>query len=153
MKQDPSVSPLKSHLGYWMRVVSFHVSHAFRMKLEASGVTVAEWVVLREMFDSDTMAPSAVAERLAMTRGAISKLVDRLEEKSLLKRSAGTEDRRFQSISLTRQGRVLVPKLAKLADENDKQFFKHLNPADRDQLMRILRETVRVHGLKENPIQ
>jgi hypothetical protein len=41
------VSQLEAHLGYWLRAVSNHVSHAFKMKVETHGVTVAEWVVLR----------------------------------------------------------------------------------------------------------
>ncbi len=44
-----AVSHLKSHIGFWMRFVSNQVSHAFARKLEESGVTVPEWVVMREM--------------------------------------------------------------------------------------------------------
>ncbi|MEG2964613.1 MAG: MarR family transcriptional regulator, partial [Janthinobacterium sp.] len=43
------VSELEAHLGYWLRFVSNHVSHSFQKKAEANGVTVSEWVVLREM--------------------------------------------------------------------------------------------------------
>ena len=47
------LSPLESHLGYWLRYVSNHVSHAFALKVAARGVTVAEWVVLRELYDGE----------------------------------------------------------------------------------------------------
>ena len=60
--------------------MSNHVSHAFAIKLAGVGVTVAEWVVLRELYDAES-APSALAEQLGMTRGAISKLADRLIDK------------------------------------------------------------------------
>jgi MarR family len=42
---------------------------------------VAEWVVLREMYEADSIVPSALAERIGMTRGALSKLIDRLISK------------------------------------------------------------------------
>ena len=45
-----ALSDLKQHAGFWLRFVSNHVSHAFARKLLSSGVTVAEWVVLREMY-------------------------------------------------------------------------------------------------------
>ncbi|MGA7245246.1 MAG: MarR family transcriptional regulator, partial [Terracidiphilus sp.] len=51
-----AVSDLKDHVGFWMRGVSNHVSHAFSRMLQKSGVTVAEWVVLREMYDHDCTA-------------------------------------------------------------------------------------------------
>src|SRR6202041_3341051 len=80
------VSDLKSHIGFWMRLVSNHVSHAFARKLLKSGVTVAEWVVLREVYGRNDMSPSKVAALPGMTRGAASKLIDRLFEKRLILR-------------------------------------------------------------------
>ena len=65
------VSDLETHLGYWLRYVSNHVSQAFARKVEARGVTVAEWVVLRELYDADDALPARIAERIGMTRGAI----------------------------------------------------------------------------------
>jgi DNA-binding MarR family transcriptional regulator len=80
--QEPSgVSELEAHLGYWLRAVSNHVSHAFKTKVERRGATVAEWVVLRALFDADGVKPSELAAKLGLTRGAISKLVDRLVAK------------------------------------------------------------------------
>jgi hypothetical protein len=37
-----AVSELTAHLGYWLRHVSDHVSHAFARKLASQDVTVAE---------------------------------------------------------------------------------------------------------------
>ena len=90
MPRRSELSSLESHLGYWIRYVSNHVSHAFALKLAAVRVTVAEWVVLRELYEAES-APSALAERLGMTRGAISKLADRLIDKALIARRASAE--------------------------------------------------------------
>ena len=116
-----SISALDAHLGYWLRLVSNHVSHAFSQKVAECHVTVAEWVVLRRLLDDESAAPSRIAAELQMTRGAISKLVDRLAAKRLVTRTKGEgEDRRFQEVALTEAGRALVPELAALADANDK---------------------------------
>ena len=132
MPRQTELSSLQSHLGYWLRSVSNHVSHAFALKLAEAGVTVAEWVVLRELYDSES-APSALADRLGMTRGAISKLADRLIAKDMIVRRATPADRRFQSLALTRQGRAITPKLAALADKNDAEFFADLDIEARDE--------------------
>jgi DNA-binding MarR family transcriptional regulator len=152
MAQQP-VSSIEAHLGYWLRFVSNHVSHAFSRKIEARGVTVAEWVVLRELYDRDGTAPSEIAARLGMTRGAISKLADRLAAKSLATRRSGKDDRRYQSLELTAAGRALVPKLSALADRNDQEFFGHLNKAEHAKLEASLRDVVRRHGLKSAPVE
>lgn len=147
------ISDLETHLGYWLRFVSNHVSHAFSLKLRARDVTVAEWVVLRELFNGDDVAPSVLADRLGMTRGAISKLADRLIAKDLIERTASTEDRRQQTLALTADGRKLVPSLSALADRNDAEFFGHLKPTDRAALEKMLRDIVRRHDLKTIPTE
>jgi DNA-binding MarR family transcriptional regulator len=148
-----TVNPLEAHLGYWLRFVSNHVSHAFRRKLAGLGVTVAEWVVLRDLLAHANAAPSAVAERLGMTRGAISKLADRLIAKGLATRETGGPDRRYQTLALTPAGRALVPELAALADRNDAEFFGHLSVAERAAIQQAMREIVRRHGLKSVPVE
>ena len=148
-----AASDLKGHIGFWLRFVSNHVSHAFAARLQASGVTVAEWVVLREMFDTATIAPSELAASIGLTRGAVSKLVDRLLHKGLVTRIEREDDRRFQTIALTAAGRSLVPKLAALADENDAAFFASLSSREREALMALLKRLVQANGLTKIPIE
>lgn len=147
------VSDLKVHVGFWLRFVSNHVSHAFARKLQASGVTVAEWVVMREMFDDQETSPGVLAERIGMTRGGVSKLVDRLVGKQLITRTDRADDRRFQSIALTAAGRRLVPQLAALADRNDREFFGPLSGSERAALLATMKKLVEAHGLETLPTE
>lgn len=147
------VSGLEAHLGYWLRFVSNQVSHSFSMKLANRDVTVAEWVILRELYDRDEIVPSALAASLGMTRGAISRLADRLARKSLLQRREDEEDRRFQTLALTPKGRRLVPELSALADRNDAEFFGHLDAGTRALIEAAMKEIVRRHGLKSVPVE
>lgn len=147
------VSSLKDHTGFWLRFVSNHVSHAFARKLEASGVTVAEWVILREAYEQTTVSPSGLADLTGLTRGAVSKLVDRLVGKQLMSRADREEDRRFQHIALTPAGRDLLPKLGALADENDEEYFCALSPAERNELVAILKKLVRSNHLTKLPTE
>jgi DNA-binding MarR family transcriptional regulator len=153
MPKRENVSPLAAHVGYWLRFVSNHVSHAFSRKLSARDVTVAEWVFLRELYERNAVAPSALASRLGMTRGAISKLSDRLAAKSLVERTAASDDRRYQSLALTRSGRALVPKLAQLADQNDAEFFGGLTHVERQLIENVLKRIVHRRDLKAIPVR
>jgi DNA-binding MarR family transcriptional regulator len=148
----PPAAAFADHLGYWLRYVSNHVSHAFALKLEASGVTVAEWVLLRELYDAEALPPSRIADRLGMTRGAITKLADRLIAKSLIAREADAEDGRAQTLGLTRRGEKLVPELAALADANDAEFFADLTREERAGLERLLKKIVERRGLLGIPV-
>jgi DNA-binding MarR family transcriptional regulator len=144
-------SSLETHLGYWLRFVSNHVSNAFAAKLAGRGVTIVEWVVLREIYDRD-VAPSTLADMLNMTRGGVSKLVERLCAKSLVTRNTGPGDQRFQQLRLTDAGRELVPELAALADQNDAEFFGHLKPDERRHIQDTLEQIVRRSQLTTIPV-
>ena len=148
----PCPAHLRSHLGFWMRFVSNHVSGTFAGRLAARKVTVPEWAFLRELYERD-LAPSVLAERLAMTRGAITKLADRLIRRKLVQRRADPADGRAQRLTLTHAGRDIVPQLSALADANDAEFFAFLSDAERRSLDRILRKIVRRHGLTVIPTQ
>lgn len=150
----PKISDLKKHIGFWMRMVSNNVSHSFARKLGTSGVTVAEWVVIREMSEGgDTISPSQIAEITGMTRGAISKLIDRLLTKKLVTRKESTEDRRYQEIGLTSEAKQLIPRLAKLADENDAEYFSVLTKDERKRLREILIKTADLNKFTKFPIE
>lgn len=152
MTESSQISDLETHLGYWLRMVSNHVSHAFKLKVEAHGVTVAEWVVLRQLLDLGEVHPSQLAQRLGMTRGAISKLIDRLEAKKHIVRSADLTDGRYQSVKLAASGRRLVPVLAALADRNDLEFFGHLSAGQLSALKTTLKEIATRRQLKSAPV-
>ena len=77
-----------------------------------------------------------------MTRGAISKLADRLVAKDLVERRASLSDGRAQTLALRPAGRARVPVLAALADRNDVEFFGVLEEDERRELDRLLRKIV-----------
>lgn len=148
----PAVSDLAAHTGYLLRMLSNAVSQEFARNVAGEGVTVAEWVLLRSLYGGETSAPSALARKMGMTRGAISKLADRLLEKGLLERTGNPDDKRAHSLSLSAAGAKKVPVLARLADENDAAFFAVLSGEKHDELRSLLHALINKHGLSVMPV-
>jgi DNA-binding MarR family transcriptional regulator len=149
----PPVSELTAHLGFWMRMVSNHVSHAFAGKLAGKGVTVAEWSLMRVLYDKAPTPPSRLAEEMGMTRGAITRLADRLIAKSLIRREASPDDGRAQTLALTGRGIDLVPELARLADRNDAEFFACLTAGERESLDGLLKRLAERGHMSAIPVE
>lgn len=147
-----SASELTDHTGYWMRMVSNAVSQEFARKVSGEDVTVAEWSFMRALYDLEPAPPSVLAERMGMTKGAISKLAERLVAKGLLQRAESQEDKRVHSLFLTREGRTKIPVLASLADKNDAEFFGVLTKKEHETLDRILRLLAERRELKATPV-
>lgn len=147
----PAPSRLDAHACYWLRRVSNQVSQTLSRKLEDKGVTLAEWLVLRELYDGD-LRPSTLAERLGLTRGAISKLARRLVRSLTITQHASTADGRAQMLAITDVGRALVRVLAAALDETDEEYFGDLEPDTRALIVSTMREIVRRRGLPAMPV-
>jgi DNA-binding MarR family transcriptional regulator len=150
-KNQPIPSPLEAHLGFWLRVVSNHVSLRFQQLLEDKCVTVTEWVALRTLWSQDETTHAELIDALGMTKGATSKVVSRLEEKGLAGRHLADGRARAQILGLTAAGKALVPQLAALADANDAHFFGHLPAAESQALTQAMQDLVQLHQLKDIP--
>lgn len=153
MSSSPPVSDLTTHIGFWLRMVSNHVSQAFAAKLADKEVTVAEWSLMCALYGKGPMPPSRLADAMGMSRGAITKLADRLIAKSLIVREASADDGRAQTLALTDRGGVLVPDLAALADRNDAEFFDCLTTGERETLVRLLKTLAQRGDMTAIPIQ
>jgi len=146
------VPKLTDHTGYWMRMVSNAVSQEFARKVSGEDVTVAEWSFMRSLYDSEPTPPSVLAKKMAMTKGAISKLAERLMAKGLVEKTESQEDRRAHNLSLTTEGRAKIPVLASLADQNDAEFFGVLTKEEHETLDRIMRVLAEKRDLKATPV-
>ncbi len=87
-----------------------------------------------------------------LTKSAVSKLIARLEEKTLVIRLIAEEDQRNHVLSLSKTGKLLVPTLAKLADRNDEEFFAFLSQSERENLLLVMRRIVQEKQLQAVPI-
>ena len=102
--------------------------------------------------DSDHVSHAALIAALGMTKGAVSKVLSRLEAKTLAARAYADDSATTQVLALTPAGRALVPRLATLTDENDAHFFGHLNDTRRDALRALLQDLARHHGFDDTPV-
>ena len=133
---------LEAHLGYWLRKFSNQVSGAFAARVEKYGVSVAGWVVLRVLFDHDSLPLKDIVSQVGVDQGALSRMVERLMVRGLVIRKESPNSRREVAISLTDEGRKLVPKLAQEADENDRTHFDHLSARQRAELLSTIKTLI-----------
>lgn len=133
------VSPLEAQLGYWLLRATHPVAVALGRQLESAGVTITEWFVLRELYDG-ARRPSALADKLGLTRGSISKLTAKLLSGRMVTLEAGIDgDGRGRMLALSAFGRSIVPILAVRMEANEQALFADLDPEARGMLVAALR--------------
>lgn len=147
-----SVSALDAHLGFWLRYVSNQVSGRFQAQLEQQDCSVSEWVAVRTLYNRPAISHAQLIQALGMTKGATSKVLSRLQQRGLVKRTLAEGSNREQLLELTAKGKNLVPRLAALADANDEHFFGNLSAAERGALFTALKKLVAEHNLPGPPV-
>lgn len=148
-----SVNSVEAHLGYWLRRVSNHVSGAFAKGLQDRNVSVAEWVALSQIDERPEIRPNELADVTGMTRGAISKVLDKLEEKKWVARKILEADNRGHVLFLTQQGRRALPALKAIADRNDRRFFDCLDATEKAALGSLLRKLTASNDIRNVPVE
>jgi DNA-binding MarR family transcriptional regulator len=147
-------SELPQHLGYWLRKLSNAVSSSFAGRLARYEVSVPQWVVMRTLYDYDSLSLKEIVARVEVDQGSLSRMVERLAARGWVQRKADPKDGRAIAISLTRTARSLVPKLAAEADANDEAFFANLPVKRRQDLLKTIHLLLADHqGDKRSPVQ
>ena len=91
----------------WFRLLRLEsrINTALGSRLRALGLTAPQCDVLTTLTEREGVSQQELAERLYVTKGNISGLIDRLVASGLVERRSIAEDRRSHAIYLTAPGR------------------------------------------------
>lgn len=92
------------------------------------------------------LTPGDLAAGTMVTSGAVTKRVDRLEERGLVTRRVRDQDARGRVVALTPGGRELIDRAFEAHMANEHRLLDGLDRVDRDRLARLLDEWGRSLG-------
>ena len=117
----------------------------------AYGLNLAEADVLTTVArgEETSLSPSQIADRTVITKGGITKILDRLEARRLVRRLPSRDDRRSFSIQLTPKGtdlcRKLIAESARIAREIFQKAFRPAQMTQFSKLITLLLRNVEAH--------
>ena len=136
----------KSNEPIWRQAVNhmLHFSFALKAEIEARlgeelgfGLADHEALINIHLHDAE-LKMSDLAEQLVLSRGGITKLVDRLETAGYLRRAPSAEDRRVTKVEITANGIDVVTRSRAVIDEIVTQRFASRITEDEAQFMKDL---------------
>lgn len=92
-------------VGYLMRRILNTVASEIEREMAPNDLTNAQWIPLFKLFMGSASTVAELARECQLDAGAMTRLLDRLEAKGLLKRVRSSDDRRVVNLELTAQGR------------------------------------------------
>jgi DNA-binding MarR family transcriptional regulator len=124
------------------------VHASFEELLAEHGVSVAQWSVLITVYREDAVTPLEIARFIDVDPGSMTRLLDRMEDKDLIRRLPVDGDRRSIRIALTPHAAAITPRLAALADANDATFLGALPEKEIRDFRRTLARLLRAQGVE-----
>ena len=98
-------------VGYLMRKVLSSILSRADLQLASHDLTYVQWLPLYKLAMDEGNTVASLARDLAIDPGAMTRSLDRLEAKGLVRRERSTEDRRVVHLRLTDDGRAVARKV------------------------------------------
>jgi len=102
-------------------------------------LTLPQLAVLRSLRDGGPQTAGRLAEAAGLSAASATRLFDRLEERGLVRRHRGSDDRRCVEIHLTARGRQLVGAVRALRDSPLRRAVEAMSEAEQRALAAALR--------------
>lgn len=108
-------------------------------KLDGSNLTTSQFGVLEALYHLGPMSQKEIGEKILKSGGNITKVIDNLETKGLVRREKNVKDRRFYRVKLTNNGKSLIKRLFPLHLKEIVREFNILTDAELEQLRKLTR--------------
>lgn len=93
------------------------VMRSFLPVLRAHDLSAQQWRVLRALMEVDDRDASEISEQCAILLPSLSRILQNLDGRGLIRRKTCVKDQRRSLISITKKGRRLVDVIAPLSEE------------------------------------
>lgn len=108
--------------------------------IEAEGLTLQQFNVLRILRGArgEPLCALEIKDRLIEETPGVSRLIDRLVAKGLVRRDRSTEDRRMLECFITGKGLALLDRLDEVVTQADEEVLGGLSPAELETFLELL---------------
>jgi DNA-binding MarR family transcriptional regulator len=110
-------------------------------------ITPVQCTALLAIHSQPGLDQISLVSLIALDRSSVGQVVQVLEAKKLVRRSAGKEDRRTKQLYLTDQGRAVIQTIEPVINRVQKRILSPLGPSEQRQFMTLLSKVVRVHNI------
>jgi len=113
-----------------------------RMKLEMTkyNLSITEFSVLEVLYNKGKQTIQQIGHRILISSGSMTYVIDRLEQKGMLNRSACPNDRRAIHVALTVHGNSLMEEIMPKHQELVDHMFGSLDSHESELLVNLLKK-------------
>ena len=145
-QESGKMEPLAESLGFLLGHTNLLKDRLLDKHLEPEDITAGQAKALFNIYRFNKNRPSDIGKSLGVDNSAITRMLDRLEKKELIKRYPAPEDRRAQLIELTDKGNETIERAMPLAKDAIAELTHALTEEEKSQLKHCLRKILASSG-------
>lgn len=104
--------------------VRVEVIDALDLELSKFDISAPQLLVLASVANKEAASASTLCKSISYDPGAMTRMIDRLEQKGLIRRVPHPDDRRATNLELTAAGKALYPQLISAKETVQAQFLR-----------------------------
>ena len=99
-------------------------------------MSAAQYIIVANLATGPDEPKSAadLCKVISYDAGAMTRMLDRLEAKGLIRRTRSSQDRRLLNLELTEEGRAAFPRMREISMSNANRFLRGFSKAEARQL-------------------
>jgi DNA-binding MarR family transcriptional regulator len=146
------VDPLVEGISDRISVVNRRFMLRSKERLDAHGITWREWQVLTNLLlaGETPVSPGDLASRLVVTTGSMTNVLDRLEQRGLVRRVRNPADRRSVIVEATEAGSALWHLAVNELGSQEAEAVHALSRKEQEQLNGLLRKLLAAFPVEED---
>lgn len=114
------------------------LKNEFEKELKSYKLSYAHRVILIRLSEKEGLTQKELAQDTYFEQSNLTLMLDKLELKGLVKRSAKENDRRAYIVTITPEGKKLVDLLVQMGEDVMEKALKGLNSEQKDELAEML---------------
>ena len=115
-----------------------HLEQVYERLITPLGLSMLEWYALRALYAKDGLSASHLATLVCRHPSSMTALLDRMQDKGLLRREIDPADRRSVRIFLCGQGNAYRSQVESVAGQLDRLVSDHITPQQMETFLYVL---------------
>ncbi|MFC5602885.1 MarR family winged helix-turn-helix transcriptional regulator [Sporosarcina koreensis] len=108
--------------------------------IESYKLNPTEFAVLELLYHKGRQPIQKIGQKILLSSGSMTYVVDKLEKKGLLERVYCTEDKRITYMSITAAGKALIEEIFPSHEEKISELMSALSESEQDTAIELLRK-------------
>lgn len=131
---------LNKQVGVFLNIVHFRFKQYLNSIFTKYGfnLTPEQYLVMDTLWDDGVLSQQELADRLKKDKNSVTKLIDALEKKNLVRRVADSNDRRLNKIHFTQHSLTIKNRITEIAIDTTNRIIKDIPEEELKVLVKVL---------------